>query len=122
MRNKFWENQPIKITIPAYKGNCDMCFEKSNRKLTTILTEEPNSAIWWDRMIEEYSTVAIDGKESYNAYAENGGMNFYRENRSIKDLIELAKQPFRKATDEYIYEEDLWDLEGDCGSGCTVFE
>jgi len=122
LRNKFWENQPIKITIPAYKGNCDMCFEKSNRKLTTIIKEEPSKAIWWNSMLEKYSTTPIDGKESYNSYAENGGMNFYRENRSVKDLIELAKQPFRMATDEYVYEEDLWDLEGGCGSGCTVFE
>lgn len=122
LRNKFWRNQPIKITIPAYKGNCDLCFEKSNRKLTTIINEEPTSAVWWNTMLEKYSKKPIDGKDSYNAYAENGGMNFYRENRSIKDLIELAKQPFAKASDEYVYEEDLWDLEDECGSGCTVFK
>ncbi len=29
-RNKFWQQQPIQISIPAYKGNCDLCFEKSN--------------------------------------------------------------------------------------------
>lgn len=40
-RNKFWDDQPIKIKIPAYKGNCDMCFKKSNRKLMTIISEEP---------------------------------------------------------------------------------
>ena len=120
-RNKFWKNQPIQITIPAYKGNCDMCFEKSNRKLMTILTEEPDKAEWWDNMINKYSEITIKGKDSYNWYAENGGMNFYRENNSIEDLIEMAKKPFRKATDEYIYENDLFDLEGDCGSGCSVF-
>lgn len=120
-RNRFWKDQPIQITIPAYKGNCDMCFEKSNRKLMTILIEEPDKAEWWDKMIQKYGQVAIDEKPSYNAFAENGGMNFFRENKSIEDLVEMAKQPFRKATDEYIYENDLFDLEGDCGSGCQVF-
>ena len=120
-RNRFWKDQPIKITIPAYKGNCDMCFEKSNRKLMTILTEEPDRVEWWDKMIKKYSEITIEGKDSYNWYAKNGGMNFYRENNSIDDLIEMAKQPFRKATDEYIYENDLFDLEGGCGSGCQVF-
>jgi 3'-phosphoadenosine 5'-phosphosulfate sulfotransferase (PAPS reductase)/FAD synthetase len=32
-RNLFWAKQPIKISIPAYKGNCDLCFAKSHRKL-----------------------------------------------------------------------------------------
>jgi 3'-phosphoadenosine 5'-phosphosulfate sulfotransferase (PAPS reductase)/FAD synthetase len=120
-RNKFWANQPIQIKIPAFKGNCDMCFEKSNRKLMTTIVEEPDKAIWWDEMEEKYSTIAIDEKPAYNSYAENGGMNFYRDNLSIQDLIELSKRPFRKATDEYIYENDLFDIEDECGSGCQVF-
>jgi hypothetical protein len=120
-RNKFWSEQPIKISIPAYKGNCDLCFEKSNRKLMTIISEEPNLIEWWKKMEKEYGSVAIEDKPSYNSYAANRGMNFYRENLSIQDLIKMAQQPFRKATDEYIYENDLFDLEGDCGSGCQVF-
>ena len=120
-RNKFWDNQPIKIKIPAYKGNCDMCFEKSNRKLMTIIKEEPNRAEWWDNMIKKYSKISIDGKDSYNAYAENEGMNFYRQNLTIEDLVKMAENPFSRATDEYIYENDLFDFEGDCGSGCVVF-
>lgn len=121
-RNKFWEEQPIKITIPAYKGNCDMCFEKSNRKLMTILNEEPDKAIWWDKMIKRYGHITIEGKDSYNdLLTQNNGQTFYRNYKSMDDLINLAKQPFSKATDEYIYESDLFDLEGDCGSGCQVF-
>lgn len=120
-RNKFWNDKPIQIKIPAYKGNCDMCFEKSNRKLMTIINEEPDKAIWWDKMIKKYSKITIEGKDSYNYFAENGGMNFYRQNKTIEELIEMAKQPFSKATDEYIYENDLFDLEGECGAGCKVF-
>lgn len=120
-RNLFWKNQPIKITIPAYKGNCDLCFEKSNRKLMTIIKEDPNIIFWWDNMIEKYSKISIEGKDAYNSFAENKGINFYRENKTIKDLVEMSKQPFRKASDEYIYENDLFDLEGECGSGCQVF-
>lgn len=121
-RNKFWSDKPIQIKIPAYKGNCDMCFEKSNRKLMTIINEDPNKAVWWDKMIKKYSQITIEGKDSYNHFAENeGGMNFYRQNKTIEELIEMSKQPFSKATDEYIYENDLFDLEGECGAGCKVF-
>ena len=121
-RNKFWLNQPIKISIPAYKGNCDLCFEKSNRKLMTIIKEEPNTAIWWDNMIKKYSHIKKENSPSYNdLLKENNGMTFYRGYKTIEDLVKMAQQPFSKATDEYIYENDLFDLEGECGSGCKVF-
>lgn len=120
-RNKFWNNQSIQIEIPAYKGNCDLCFEKSNRKLMTIVNEEPKAAEWWQKMTVDYSQIPIEGKPSYNGYAENGGMNFFRQNITIDSLIEMSKKPFSKATDEYVYENDLFDYEGDCGSGCNVF-
>ena len=121
-RNKFWNNEPIKITIPAYKGNCDLCFEKSNRKLMTIIKEEPDKAIWWDSMIKKYSHIEKENSPSYNdLLKENNGMTFYRGYKTIEDLVKMAQQPFSKATDEYIYENDLFDLEDECGSGCKVF-
>ena len=122
-RNKFWKDQPIQITIPAYKGNCDMCFAKSTRKLMTILKEEPNKSEWWDKMIKYYGSIPLDGKKSYNDLMKqnNGVQTFYRDYNTIDDLVELAKQPFTRATDEYIYESDLFDLEDECGSGCQVF-
>jgi len=120
-RNRFWSKQPIKLNIPAYKGNCDLCFEKSFRKLMTIIVENPEYSIWWDIAEDIYGKIAIDGKDSYNAYAENGGMNFFRQNISMKQIIKMSKKPFSKATDEYIYENELFDSEDDCGGGCTVF-
>lgn len=122
-RNKFWKNQPIKILIPAYKGNCDVCFAKSDRKLMTILTDEPNLGDWWKNMIDKYGSIPIEGKPSYNELMEknNGMQTFYRGYKTIEDLVNMAKHPFAKATDEYIYENDLFDLEEECGSGCNVF-
>lgn len=122
-RNKFWKDQPIQITIPAYKGNCDMCFAKSNRKLMTILKEEPNKGFWWDNMIKTYGSIPIEGKPSYNDLMEqnNGVQTFYRGYNTIEDLVRMAEQPFTKATDEYVYENDLFDMEEECGSGCVVF-
>lgn len=121
-RNKFWKDQPIQITIPAYKGNCDLCFAKSKRKLITILKEEPKRGEWWNKMIKKYGKLKIEGKPSYNDLLEaNNGMTFYRDYNTIEDLVKMAQKPFRRATDEYIYKSDLFDLEDECGSGCSVF-
>jgi len=121
-RNKFWDNQAIQITIPAFKGNCDLCFEKSNRKLMTILKEDPAVGSWWSKMIIKYGHIPLIGKPSYNELMEkNNGMTFFRGYNSIENLKRTAKRPFTKATDEYIYENSLFDFEGGCGSGCNVF-
>lgn len=121
-RNKFWKDQPIQIKIPAFKGNCDLCFAKSNRKLMTIIKQEPNRIKWWDKMIKKYGKIELEGKPSYNDLMQlNSTQTFYRGYNTIEDLVEMAKQPFTRATDEYIYENDLFDLEDECGSGCSVF-
>lgn len=121
LRNKFWKDQPVKLKIPSYKGNCDLCFAKSHRKNKTVLIEEPNVGDWWNKMEEKYSTIPIEGKDSYNAYVEKGGHFFYRGNTSLKELVLMAQNAFSKATDKYIYENDFWDQEDECGSGCQVF-
>lgn len=121
-RNKFWKEQPFNISIPAFKGNCDLCFAKSNRKLITIIKEEPDKALWWDSMIKKYGQITIEGKPSYNdLLKENNIMTFYRNYNTIEDLVKMSERPFYKATDEYIYENNLFDAEDECGSGCSVF-
>lgn len=123
LRNKFWDKQPIKIKIPAYKGNCDLCFKKSNRKIWTILKEEPKVAEWWQKMEEKYSDIIIETKPNYNSFIEkDGGHFFFRENKSTKEkLKESQTVKFSKATDEYVYESDLFDQEDECGSSCVPF-
>jgi len=122
-RNRFWNNQPIQITIPDFKGNCDVCFAKSNRKLMTILKQEEFKGSWWSEMVNKYGSIPLDGKDSYNELMEknNGVQTFYRGYNTIEDLVKMAEQPFTRATDEYVYENDLFDLEDECGSGCSVF-
>jgi 3'-phosphoadenosine 5'-phosphosulfate sulfotransferase (PAPS reductase)/FAD synthetase len=119
-RNKFWKEQPIKLNIKGYEGNCDFCFEKSKRKRMTIALENPNKLIWWDKMEKKYALIEIEGKDQYNSMVQSGGAYFGRLNESIEQIVEDAKKPFSKATDEYVYENDLFDFETDCGINCKI--
>ena len=120
LRNKFWKDEPIKLKIKGYEGNCEFCFEKSKRKRMTIAVENPNKLIWWDEMEKKYSLTQIEGKEQYNSMVINGGAFFGRMNESIHQIINDAKKPFVKASDEYLYENDLFDFETSCGNNCNI--
>lgn len=121
-RNRFFALNDLKINIPAYKGNCDMCFEKSARKRLTYYEEDNSVLDWWFKMEDNYSSLLIDGKSQYNELIlKDGGSYFNRGNQSLKEFVKLLEKPFTRATDEYIYEDDLFDLEGDCGSVCVLF-
>jgi hypothetical protein len=51
----------------------------------------------------------------------DGSIHFGRKNKSIEWLVEQAKNPFQSSRDEYVYENDLFDLEGNCGQSCSAF-
>jgi len=81
---KFWENQGFDLNLKDYEGNCDMCWKKSNRKLLTLIIENPKMIDWWNDMEQKYG---------------DGEYSFFRENKNSIDLIEESKRPFRKSID-----------------------
>lgn len=99
----WWDNQDFDLQLKDYEGNCDMCWKKSDRKLLTIITENPKLLDWWNEMEIKY------GKDEFT---------FFRKSRSATDLIDLATQKFTKAIDQVgsknkLFDYDL-DIEYDC--------
>ena len=86
--NKFirdwWDRQTFDLELKDYEGNCDLCFKKSLKKRLTIIKEKPEVADWWLKMEQDYSSEAIPRFD-------------LRTNKSIKQLIEMAKQPFQSS-------------------------
>jgi hypothetical protein len=102
----WWDRQDFDLQLKDYEGNCDMCWKKSERKLLTMILENPHLLDWWNEMEIKYG---------------EGEFTFFRKNKSAIDLIELSKQKFRKANDEHeankqqekLFDYDL-DIEYDC--------
>ena len=105
---KWWANQCFDLEIKDYEGNCDLCFKKSMRKRLTLIKENPNIAKWWQEAEEKYGNEIVPRFD-------------LRSNKTIKEIIELSKQPFRTVEDVYelsktqgnLFEEEL-DIETDC--------
>lgn len=112
--NRFWLQQDFRLQLKGYEGNCDLCFKKSDRKLLTILKDNPDAATWWHLMATKY------GKEQYN---------FYRKNRSIIDLLKKSRDSFVEARDDsrdiaqYTQCElfDDLDISNGCEESCEPF-
>ena len=43
----WWKRQPFDLAIPAYAGNCTLCYLKGRGKLLRLIRENPGSADWW---------------------------------------------------------------------------
>lgn len=106
--NKFirnwWSKQTFDLNLKDYEGNCDLCFKKSLKKRLTIIKENPSVAEWWEKMENKYSSEAIPRFD-------------LRTNKSISEMKELAKRPFKKAEDLHELSKlqcDLFDYETDC--------
>jgi hypothetical protein len=102
----WWSKQCFDLALKDYEGNCDLCWKKSERKLMTIITENPDLTKWWSDMELKYG--------------EDGEKTFFRNNKSMTDLMKLSRNPFRKAIDEYDLQKsqinmfDDIDIEYDC--------
>jgi len=106
--NKFirnwWDRQSFDLQLKDYEGNCDLCFKKSLKKRLTIIQQNPETAEWWLKMEQDYSSEEIPRFD-------------LRTNKSIEQLIEIARRPFRKAQDLHELDKqqiEMFDFETDC--------
>jgi hypothetical protein len=128
----FWTKQPFGLDLKSYEGNCDLCWKKSNRKLITILKEDPSVADWWVDMETRYENFVPDGRD-----IKSLPLRMFRGGVSIFDLLAASKTNFRPAVDESseydAYKQlsfaemvEQFDLEldiqdGGCSESCEAF-
>lgn len=120
--NKFWSEQPFDLELKSYEGNCDLCFKKSFRKLMTLVNENPKLTDWYKDMESKYGSFIPETKK-HNPLLIPPIYSF-RGNKSINDIIDMAKNDFDPAKDEskYIPEYktgNLWGSELDISNGCV---
>lgn len=93
---QFWSRQTFDLNLRTYEGNCDLCIKKSEKKILTILAENPGIEKWWEA--EEKAT--------------NSTFNMV----PIQALVNMSRRKFRKSIDARIQkEEDLFSISCFCG-------
>jgi hypothetical protein len=120
--NKFWSQQSFDLQLKGYEGNCDLCYKKSFRKLMTLVNEDPKKTNWWKQMEEKYGYLIPEGKQ-HNLKLKPP-FHFFRSNKSMDDITNMAKNKFEPAVDDSKYypeyiQTNLWGVELDISNGCT---
>lgn len=110
--NGWWQQQPFRLQLKGYEGNCKWCWKKSLRKHLTLISEHPDWYAFPDRMERLYTSV--------NPKPGLPDRVFFREGRSTRDLRELAAGGgFTPVVDDAQVYEDQLSLDLDSSNGCS---
>lgn len=115
MVKAFYAEKGFSLGLPEWAGNCKGCFKKSLRKLLTWILMEPEEINWIIEMELYYPIGPASGEPVF----------FFREKRSIWDLIEMSKEDFELWV-EPIYDgsekfDFELDIQEDCSESCEAF-
>lgn len=113
--NRFWKDQPFRLLLKGYEGNCKWCWKKSLRKHLTLISAYPERYDFPERMELLYGHINPEGHDERRV--------FFRDKTSTKDLRSMAaKGGFIPADDDSRnYEDQLsfgMDLDAPGGNGC----
>ena len=95
---KFWASQSFDLELPnmggvTMHGNCDLCFLKGGKQISSLIQEKPERAVWWAKM---ETLVKITGKPGQTA-------GVFRSDRpSYEQMTKFAKDQISLFEDETI--------------------
>lgn len=106
----WWSNQPFNLAIHPDDGNCDNCWKKNTNLLVRNIVRKPEGFLWWEQMEKNYGCLNprnIDLKPPFN---------FFRGNKSVSDIRELAK-----LNQAELKQMSMFEPLNPCGESCEAF-
>lgn len=130
--NDFWSKMPFRLELKGYQGNCKWCYKKATRKHLTLIKENPEYYDFPKRMEEKYGNF-INENRLAKLKKENKEIKlpirFFRDNLSVSDLVEMAKDFTDYAHDDTRdtnYQTSLingfeLDVSNGCVESCEIY-
>jgi len=128
--NQWWGQQPFRLPLKGYQGNCKTCWKKSDAKLYTLINESRCKFDFFENMEKKYENFIPESR--LKLMAERNEIpdlptRFFRKNRSVQDLANEAQNFKRMITDDSqvfdnqidlfdLLEEESCDIYAECGS------
>lgn len=91
--NFWWSQQPFRLELKGYQGNCITCWKKSDHKLFQIAKDSKSDFDFFKKMELKYGHF-VANKETLSAKGKSTEtpIRFFRNNRSADDIIESSKK------------------------------
>lgn len=116
----WWRQQPFRLNLHAWQGNCTWCWKKSLRKHIYQLRTTPELYDFPHAMEVIYDTVGAEFRKDPSSPPRT----MFRENRSTVDLRNLAaaqhNQPLDTPHDSNEFDPAL-DVGDGCEESCEVY-
>jgi 3'-phosphoadenosine 5'-phosphosulfate sulfotransferase (PAPS reductase)/FAD synthetase len=124
--NFWWTQQPFRLNLKGYQGNCKTCWKKGIYKLYQIAKEAPEHYDFFKRMEDKYGshiTEAVRKNRIERGLDVNMENKFFRGNKSVEDILKEATEWDGVVKDDSsVYDSSgiqmSIDLDGD---SCEVF-
>ena len=122
--NFWWSQQPFRLKLKGYQGNCKTCWKKSFKNLYTIAKEEPAYFDFFKTMEIKYGKVTPLGREKVLDSNNNKKiMTFFRGGKSVDEVINESKYFTGGVVDANLntnYQVNLLDMIDEVES-CDIF-
>jgi hypothetical protein len=125
--NVYWIQQPFRLKLKGYEGNCKWCWKKSYKKLLRLAKDHPEFFDFPKEMERKYGNYMpehrlIDCLKKGKEGPKN--ITFFRDNKSAIDILNEAK-----VTDPIIFDDSrnysiqtsLLNFEFDDSESCEVW-
>lgn len=119
--NFWWSQQPFRLQLKGYQGNCKWCFKKSNPKLLRIANEDPSAFAFPAAMEERYGNYYPEHKR-LKRIADGrpipSNIKFFRGNLSANDIVAMAQSSNHDIVDDSLLmpdEDESCEVFSECG-------
>ena len=130
--NFWWNQQPFRLNLKGYQGNCGACYKKSNNKLMQMVKDDINYFEFLDYLENKYGNpngrvpkkLYYEYKDEFGETIETYEMEkvpteeyknvFFRNFVNVKEMIEMAKN-FKGNIEDDSVETESCEVFSGCG-------
>jgi len=117
MINLWWSQQPFRLRLKGYQGNCKTCWKKTENKLLAIAKENPKAFDFTKQMEAKYGMFTPESR--LKLMAKRGELpklpvRFYRENRSSEELLLMSRTFDKIVIDDTVERQERCEVFTGC--------